>query len=94
MNQDIKVDEQEGSITDSPFEAPLKESDKLGYQITDQKMREKVLGRGETWLDSAFVVNDRYISAYEPIVDTAGQRVGMLYVGFLEAPFAAPQPPA
>ena len=44
MNQDIKVDEQEGSITDSPFESQLKESDKLGYQITDPKVREKVLG--------------------------------------------------
>ena len=38
--------------------------------------------------DSAFVVNDWYISAYEPIVDSFGDRVGMLYVGFLEAPFA------
>ena len=44
MNQDIKVDEQEGSITDSSFESQLKESDKLGYQITDPKVREKVLG--------------------------------------------------
>ncbi len=60
----------------------------LGTRVSAE-VREKVLGRGETWLDSAFVVNDRYISAYEPIVDTAGQRVGMLYVGFLEAPFAA-----
>ena len=40
MNQDIKVDEQEGSITDSSFESQLKESDKLGYQITDPMVRE------------------------------------------------------
>ena len=46
-----------------------------------------VLTRGETWLDRAFVVNDWYVSAYEPLLDGAGQRVGMLYVGFLEAPF-------
>jgi two-component system NtrC family sensor kinase len=46
-----------------------------------------VLGRGETWLDRAFVVNDWYVSAYEPLLDATGQRVGMLYVGFLEAPF-------
>lgn len=46
-----------------------------------------VLHQGRTWLDSAFVVNDRYISAYQPIVDTYGRRVGMLYVGFLERPF-------
>lgn len=50
-------------------------------------VRSTVLGKGKTWLDSAFVVNDWYISGYEPIVDSFGKRVGMLYVGFLEAPF-------
>ena len=50
-------------------------------------VRHAVLDRGRTWLDSAFVVNDWYISAYEPIVDSYGKRVGMLYVGFLETPF-------
>ncbi|MEM7428107.1 MAG: cache domain-containing protein [Pseudomonadota bacterium] len=50
-------------------------------------VRQKVLGEGRTWLDSAFVVNDWYMSAYEPIVDSFGKRIGMLYVGFLEAPF-------
>jgi two-component system NtrC family sensor kinase len=39
------------------------------------------------WIDRAFVVNDWYISSYEPILDTTGQRVGMLYAGFLESPF-------
>ncbi len=52
------------------------------------RVRDYVLGEGDTWLDSAFVVNDWYISAYEPILDTHGARVGMLYVGFLEAPFS------
>ena len=46
-----------------------------------------MLGEGRTWLDSAFVVNDWYISAYEPLVDSYGKRVGMLYVGFLQKPF-------
>jgi C4-dicarboxylate-specific signal transduction histidine kinase len=32
-------------------------------------------------------VNDWYVSAYEPISDSRGKRVGMLYVGFLEEPF-------
>lgn len=50
-------------------------------------VRDTVLDKGRTWLDSAFVVNDWYISAYEPIVDSFGKRIGMLYVGFLEAPF-------
>jgi len=58
----------------------------LGTRVS-AAVREAVLGEGRTWLDSAFVVNDWYISAYEPIVDSYGKRVGMLYVGFLERPF-------
>lgn len=52
-----------------------------------QVVRDHVLGAGHTWLDSAFVVNDHYVSGYEPVVDSFGKRIGMLYVGFLEAPF-------
>ncbi|MDQ5896105.1 MAG: two-component system, NtrC family, sensor kinase [Pseudomonadota bacterium] len=52
-------------------------------------VHDAVLGRGERWTDRAFVVNDWYVSGYRPLDDSRGQRVGMLYVGFLEAPFAA-----
>lgn len=52
-----------------------------------QVVRNHVLNLGRTWLDSAFVVHDWYISAYEPITDSFGRRVGMLYVGYLEEPF-------
>lgn len=52
-------------------------------------VRGTVLDRGETWLDRAFVVNDWYVSAYQPLADSTGRRVGMLYVGYLEAPFRA-----
>ncbi len=58
----------------------------LGTRVSGA-VRSNVLGQGKVWLDSAFVVNDWYISAYEPIVDSYGNRVGMLYVGFLETPF-------
>lgn len=58
----------------------------LGTRVSNA-VRSAVLGQGRTWLDSAFVVNDWYISGYEPITDSRGDRVGMLYVGFLEAPF-------
>lgn len=58
----------------------------LGTRVS-AAVRQKVLGEGQVWLDSAFVVNDWYISAYEPITDSFGERVGMLYVGFLETPF-------
>ena len=60
----------------------------LGTRVSAE-VRGQVLERGETWLETAFVVNDWYVSAYEPVVDSRGERVGMLYVGFLEAPFRA-----
>ena len=60
----------------------------LGTRVS-KSVREFVLERGNTWLDTAFVVNDWYVSGYEPVVDSFGQRVGMLYVGFLEQPFRA-----
>lgn len=60
----------------------------LGTRVSAE-VRAKVLDQGEIWLDRAFVVNDWYISAYEPIFDSFGTPVGMLYVGFLETPFSA-----
>jgi len=58
----------------------------LGTRVSAE-VRARVLEEGRTWLDRAFVVNDWYISAYQPITDSFGKRVGMLYVGFLETPF-------
>ncbi|NJD26034.1 MAG: HAMP domain-containing protein [Betaproteobacteria bacterium] len=60
----------------------------IGTRVS-QAVRDAVLGEGRTWLDSAFVVTDWYVSGYEPLVDSRGHRVGMLYVGYLEAPFTA-----
>jgi signal transduction histidine kinase len=58
----------------------------IGTRVS-QAVREAALGRGETWLGRAFVVNDWYVSAYQPLTNAAGRRIGMLYVGFLESPF-------
>lgn len=58
----------------------------LGTRVS-APVRAAVFDQGRTWLGSAFVVNDWYISGYEPIIDSYGRRVGMLYVGFLETPF-------
>ncbi len=58
----------------------------IGTRVS-QTVRDKVLGSGQIWLDRAFVVNDWYVSAYKPLSNGAGQRVGMLYVGILERPF-------
>ena len=58
----------------------------LGTRVTEVVWH-KVVERGETWLDRAFVVNDWYISGYMPLSDVTGARVGMLYTGFLEQPY-------
>ena len=58
----------------------------IGTRVS-QTVRDAVLERGQTWLDRAFVVNDWYVSAYEPLLDAHDRRIGMLYVGYLEAPF-------
>jgi len=50
-----------------------------------------VFNQGSSWYGPAFVVNERYITAYEPIRDPDGRVVGALYVGMLEAPFVQPQ---
>jgi two-component system NtrC family sensor kinase len=66
---------------------PLKPGERaLGIRVS-QQVRDQVLRDGQNWVDRAFVVNDWYISAYEPIVDTDGRRIGMLYTDFLDAPF-------
>lgn len=58
----------------------------LGTRVS-LAVRDAVLGEGKNWLASAFVVDDWYVSGYEPVHDSFGRRVGMLYVGFLQAPF-------
>ena len=37
--------------------------------------------RGERYEGTALVLNDYYLTAYEPIQDASGKIVGMLYVG-------------
>ncbi len=45
-----------------------------------------VLEKGGLWSDRAFVLNDWFISAYEPIRDPDNRVVGALYVGMPEKP--------
>ncbi len=60
----------------------------LGTRASPDVARQ-VLEEGKRWNDRAFVVNDWYITCYEPIVDEDGRRIGMLYVGVLEKPYAS-----
>ena len=58
----------------------------IGTRVSEE-VRERVLIEGKKWIGRAFVVRDWYITAYEPIEDILGDRVGMLYVGVLEAKY-------
>ena len=58
----------------------------IGTRVS-QAVHDAVLEGGQTWLGRAFVVNDWYVSGYLPLLDGSARRVGMLYVGFTEAPF-------
>ncbi len=58
----------------------------LGTWVSKEVYRQ-VVGNGIPWSDRAFVVNDWYITAYEPIKNLASEIIGMLYVGNLEAPY-------
>ncbi len=60
----------------------------IGTRVS-QSVKEAVFDRGETWIRRAFVVDHWAVTAYEPLLDYGGERVGMLYVGIPEAPFAA-----
>ena len=56
-----------------------------------QAVYDEVIERGGTWVGPAFVVNDWYLSAYEPIRDPRQRIIGALYVGLLQSPFAHAQ---
>jgi two-component system NtrC family sensor kinase len=53
-----------------------------------KEVQEQVLGKGIPWIQRAFVVDDWYITAYEPIRDIEDKIVGMLYVGMMENKYA------
>jgi signal transduction histidine kinase len=55
----------------------------VGTRVSEE-VRRKVLEQGEKWLRRAFVVDEWYLSAYEPIRDPRGENIGILYVGVLE----------
>ena len=58
----------------------------IGTRVSEE-VHEQVLVNGLPWMHRAFVVNNWYISAYEPIKDVEGKIIGMLYVGILEEKF-------
>lgn len=55
----------------------------LGTRVTEEVYNQVVL-QGEPWIERSYVVNDWYITAYEPIRDVTDRIIGILYVGVLE----------
>jgi len=55
--------------------------------ILSEEVKKAVLDEGNSWVARAFVVNDWYITAYDPIKDVSGRIIGILYVGMLEKPY-------
>lgn len=60
----------------------------IGTLVSDE-VYTKVIKKGERFADRAFVVNDWYLSAYDPITDAKGNIIGILYVGLLEKKYTA-----
>jgi len=58
----------------------------IGTRLSEEVYNRVVLMK-EKWIDRAFVVNDWYFSAYEPIISIEGVPIGALYVGMLEKPY-------
>jgi len=62
----------------------------IGTRLSEE-VYNRVLLEKRKWIARAFVVNDWYFTAYEPILDLRGQAVGSLYVGMLEKPYTQMQ---
>jgi two-component system NtrC family sensor kinase len=58
----------------------------IGTRVS-RDVYDEVLENGRPWVDRAFVVDDWYISAYEPIRNFRREIIGILYVGTLEEPY-------
>ena len=58
----------------------------IGTRVS-REVNQAVLMDGRSWIDRAFVVNDWYITAYEPIRNINKEIIGILYVGVLERPY-------
>jgi two-component system NtrC family sensor kinase len=58
----------------------------IGTRVS-QEVFDHVLLEGETFTGPAYVVNQWYITRYEPLYDHSQQVVGMLYVGARQAAF-------
>ena len=54
-----------------------------GTRVSEE-VYNRVVVNGEPWIGRAYVVNNWYITAYEPIKNVNNEIIGILYVGILE----------
>ncbi len=59
----------------------------LGTTMSDE-VAAAVLGERRPWIARARVVDEWYLTAYEPILGPQGEAIGAFYVGQLESPFS------
>ena len=55
----------------------------IGTRVSEEVYNQVII-QGEPWIDRAYVVNNWYITAYEPIKNIEQDIIGILYVGVLE----------
>ncbi|MFA5069579.1 MAG: cache domain-containing protein [Candidatus Omnitrophota bacterium] len=58
----------------------------IGTRVSEE-VYDRVMRKGASWNDRAFVVSGWYLTAYKPIKNLADDTIGILYVGMLEKPF-------
>ncbi len=66
-------------------------TDESGQRATGTRLSaevaQQVLGRGSSWIGPAYVLQNRYLAAYEPLLDVDNTVVGALYAGLPEYPY-------
>jgi two-component system NtrC family sensor kinase len=55
--------------------------------LASAEVSDHVLGGSDRWTKRAYVINDWYLTAYEPILDPTGKAIGILGLGLLERKF-------
>jgi len=68
--------------TNVPLDSEGRIGRAIGTRVSEQ-VKQTVLINGQHWVDKAYVYDDWYVTAYQPLHDKNGQVIGMLYTGYL-----------
>lgn len=53
----------------------------IGTRLADGPVKDTVLGKGQPYRGEADILGTRYFTAYDPVKDSSGQVIGVLFVG-------------